>query len=112
MKLPSFTGYCSHFNVERVLFTLPLPAMTEESLIKKDCAIKEADVVCQSLNKYEKLLWFYVIHYCVFFIKRNQLFDKKIGRPKKIAGSLSDPKKDGSFGKPKTIAQKLANAEK
>ena len=112
MKLPSFNGYCSHFNVVRVLFSLPLSTMTEEILFKKDCAIKEADVVCQSLNKYEKLLWFYVIHYCVFFIKRNQLCDTKIGRPKKIAGSLSDPKKDGSFGKPKTIAQKLANAEK
>ena len=107
MKLPSFTGYCSHFNVERLLFSLPLSAMTEESLIKKDCAIKEADVVCQSLIKYEKVLWFYVSHYCLFFIKRNQLCDTK-----KIAGSLSDPKKDGSFGKPKTIAQKLANAEK
>ena len=36
--------------------------------------------VCQSLNKYEKLLWFYVFQYCVFFIQRIEVCDATIGR--------------------------------
>ena len=35
--------------------------------------------VCQSLNKYEKLLSFYVFQYCVFFIRKIQAHDTKIG---------------------------------
>ena len=44
-------------------------------------------------NKYEKLLRFYAFQHCVFFIQRIQVSDTKIGRPKKIAGNLLDPKK-------------------
>ena len=35
----------------------------------------------------------FVFQYCVFFIQRIQMCDTKIGRRKKIAGNLSDPKK-------------------
>ena len=31
--------------------------------------------------------------------------DTKIGRPKKIAGNLSDPKNSGNFAKPRKIAK-------
>ena len=35
----------------------------------------------------------FVFQYCVFIIQRIQVCDTKIGRPQKIAGNLSDPKK-------------------
>ena len=35
----------------------------------------------------------FVFQNCVFFIQRIQVFDTKTGRPKKITGNLSDPKK-------------------
>ena len=35
----------------------------------------------------------FVFQYCVFFVQSIQVCDTKIGRPKKIAGNLSDPKK-------------------
>ena len=38
--------------------------------------------------------------------------DTKIGRPKKVAGNLSDPKNSGNFAKPRKIAKKFANPEK
>ena len=46
---------------------------------------------------------FYGFQYCVFFIPRIQLCDTKIGRPKKIAGNLSDPKNSVNFVKPRKI---------
>ena len=54
----------------------------------------------------------FVFQYCVFSIQRIQLCDTKIGRPKKIAGILSDPKNSGNFAKPRNIAEKFANLEK
>ena len=54
----------------------------------------------------------FVFQYCVFFSQRIQVCDTKIGRPKKIAGSLSDPKTSGNFAKPRKIAKKFANSEK
>ena len=38
--------------------------------------------------------------------------DTKIGRPKKVAGNLSDPKTSGNFVNPKKIVEEFANPEK
>ena len=38
--------------------------------------------------------------------------DTKTGRPKKVAGNLSDPKNSGNFGKPRKITKTFANPEK
>ena len=54
----------------------------------------------------------FVFQYCVFSIQRIQVCDTKIGRPKKIAGNLSDPKNSGNFAKPRKIAKKFTNPEK
>ena len=51
LKLPSVTGYCSHFTVIKVLFSFVSfisYVSLIKSLFKKGCAIKEADFVCQS----------------------------------------------------------------
>ena len=45
--------------------------------------IKEADVNCQSLSKYEKLLWFYVFQDCMFFIQSIQVIQKLKDPPNK-----------------------------
>ena len=72
------------------------------------CVIKEADIVCQSLNKYEKLLWSYVFQDSVFLIQGIQVCDAKIGRPKKVAGNLLDPKKiTNNFAKSKKSSSKI-----
>ena len=63
-----------------------------------ESAIKDADVFWQSLNKYEKLLWFYAFHYCVLLVYRIQVCVTKIQRPKKeMAGNLPDSKKLQKF---------------
>ena len=49
---------------------------------------------------------------CVLHSKDSSVCDTKIGRPKKIAGNLSDPKNSGNFAKPRKIAKKFANPEK
>ena len=54
----------------------------------------------------------FVFQYCVFFIQRIQVCDTKIGRPKKIAGNLSDPKNSGNFAKPRKIAKKIFQPRK
>ena len=59
--------------------------------------IKEADVNCQSLSKYEKLLWFYVFQDCMFFIQSIQVLQKLKDPPKQITRNLSDPKKAESL---------------
>ncbi len=72
----------------------------------------EADVVCQSCDN-DKLLWFYVFQYCLFFIQRVQVCDIKIGGPKKIAEEFVRPRKIAEISSnPKKIAQKFANPEK
>ena len=38
--------------------------------------------------------------------------DTKIGRPKKIAGNLSDPKNSGNFARPRKIAKKICQPRK
>ena len=38
--------------------------------------------------------------------------DTEIGRPKKIAGNLSDQKNSGNFAKARKVAKKFANPEK
>ena len=58
---------------------LPLPEKGEWLKIQTQKKTEQCNV-CQSLNKYEKLLWFYVFQYCVFFIQRNQVCDTTIGR--------------------------------
>ena len=59
------------------------------------------------------ILCFYVFQYRVFFIQMIQVCDTKLGRPKTLAGNLSDQKKNsGNFAKPIKIAKKFANPEK
>ena len=52
---------------------------------------QDAMVVKVRINM--KSYYDFVFQYCAFFIQRIQVCDTKIGRPQKIAGNLSDPKK-------------------
>ena len=43
---------------------------------------------------------------------RIQVCDTKIGRPKKIAGNLSDPNNSGNSARPRKIAKKICQPRK
>ena len=58
---------------------------------QKNRMIQDAMIVIVSINM--KSYYDFVFQYCVFLIQKIQVCDTKIGRPKKIAGNLSDPKK-------------------
>ena len=112
LKLPSVTGYCSLFSVVRVLFSLVLSAMTYEVSLRNTVPLRRLILFVKvgiKMKSYYDLMIFSTV--CSSF-QGFKCVIQQLKDPKKITGSLPDPKKYSKIGETQKIAQKFANTEK
>ena len=69
---------------------------TQKNRMTQDAMFVEVRI---NMKSYYDFMFFSTV---LFFMQRIQVCDTKIGRPKKVAGNLSDPKKWRKFCKTQT----------